>query len=103
MLQCDQRGYVFVVPTSCSTLIPLVTVTTLIQVYQSDFNAERSAREKIAGEKADLEEEVRKIRQRQQQIANDIDHIPVTGKHLIRHKCDLACIPVVCMPERIPV
>ena len=48
-----------------------------VEVYQSDFNAERAAREKIAGEKADLEEEVRRIRQRQQQIADDIEAIPV--------------------------
>ena len=48
-----------------------------VEVYQSDFNAERCAREKIAGEKADLEEEVRRIRQRQQQIADDIEAIPV--------------------------
>ena len=48
-----------------------------VEVYQSDFNAERCAREKIAGEKADLEEEVRRIRQRQMQIADDIEAIPV--------------------------
>jgi len=47
-----------------------------VEVYQSDFNAERAAREKIAGEKADLEEEVQRIRQRQQQIADDIEAIP---------------------------
>merc|ERR1719154_92218 len=31
-----------------------------VEVYQSDFNAERMARERIAGEKADLEEQLRK-------------------------------------------
>jgi len=31
-----------------------------VEVYQSDFNAERLARERIAGEKADLEEQLRK-------------------------------------------
>jgi len=31
-----------------------------VEVYQSDFNAERQARERIAGEKADLEEQMRK-------------------------------------------
>jgi hypothetical protein len=30
-----------------------------VDVYQADFNAERQARERIAGEKADLEEELR--------------------------------------------
>merc|ERR1719350_544416 len=30
-----------------------------VEVYQSDFNAEREARERIAGEKADLEEQLR--------------------------------------------
>ena len=33
-----------------------------VEVYQTDFNQERAAREKIAGEKADLEEEVRKLK-----------------------------------------
>eukprot|EP00096_Caligus_rogercresseyi_P000110 TRINITY_DN1030_c0_g1_i1.p1 TRINITY_DN1030_c0_g1~~TRINITY_DN1030_c0_g1_i1.p1 ORF type:complete len:444 (+),score=135.99 TRINITY_DN1030_c0_g1_i1:98-1429(+) len=33
-----------------------------VEVYQADFNAEREAREKIAGEKADLEEELRKLK-----------------------------------------
>merc|ERR1711909_127536 len=32
-----------------------------VEVYQSDFNAERLARERIAGEKADLEEQLRKM------------------------------------------
>ena len=32
-----------------------------VEVYQSDFNAEREARERIAGEKADLEEQLRKL------------------------------------------
>merc|ERR1719507_958161 len=32
-----------------------------VEVYQSDFNAERTARERIAGEKADLEEQLRKM------------------------------------------
>ena len=31
-----------------------------VEVYHSDFNAEREARERIAGEKADLEEQLRK-------------------------------------------
>uniref|UniRef100_A0A0K2T0C8 NF-kappa-B essential modulator NEMO CC2-LZ domain-containing protein n=1 Tax=Lepeophtheirus salmonis TaxID=72036 RepID=A0A0K2T0C8_LEPSM len=33
-----------------------------VEVYQADFNAEREAREKIAGEKSDLEEELRKLK-----------------------------------------
>jgi hypothetical protein len=33
-------------------------------VYQADFNAERQARERIAGEKADIEEELRKLKGR---------------------------------------
>ena len=33
-----------------------------VDVYQADFNAERQARERIAGEKADMEEELRKLR-----------------------------------------
>ncbi len=41
-------------------------------MYQADFNAERAAREKIAGEKSDLEEQVRRIQQRQAQLNHDI-------------------------------
>ena len=48
-----------------------------VEVYQSDFNAERAAREKIAGEKADLQEEIRKIQQRQNQLTNDLGALPV--------------------------
>ena len=33
-----------------------------IEVYKTDFNAERGAREKIAGEKADLIDEIRQLR-----------------------------------------
>ena len=33
-----------------------------IEVYKTDFNAERGAREKIAGEKADLIDEIRQMR-----------------------------------------
>ena len=36
-----------------------------MEVYQSDFNAERHAREKIAGEKADLVEEIRRLKNSQ--------------------------------------
>ena len=39
----------------------LLLVQAQVEVYQSDFNAERTARERIAGEKADLEEQLRKI------------------------------------------
>ena len=31
-------------------------------MYQSDFNAEREARERIAGEKADLLDQINKLR-----------------------------------------
>merc|ERR1712018_280453 len=40
--------------------IPLLIAQ--VEVYQSDFNAERQAREKIAGEKADLVEEIRRLK-----------------------------------------
>ena len=33
------------------------------EIYQADFNAERKAREEIAGEKADLQEEIRRLKQ----------------------------------------
>ena len=40
-----------------------------VEVYQSDFNAERQAREKIAGEKADLAEEIRRLKNSQPHAA----------------------------------
>ena len=40
-----------------------------VEVYQSDFNAERQAREKIAGEKADLVEEIRRLKNTQPNAA----------------------------------
>ena len=40
-----------------------------VEVYQSDFNAERQAREKIAGEKADLVEEIRRLKNTQPNTA----------------------------------
>ena len=46
-------------------------------MYQSDFNAERAAREKIAGEKADLEETIRKIQLKQSQLNKDIGSLNV--------------------------
>lgn len=39
-----------------------------VEVYQTDFNAERAAREKIAGEKADLLDELQRLRQLQQKV-----------------------------------
>ena len=38
-----------------------------VEVYQSDFNAEREARERIAGEKADLVEEMKKLQKKLRQ------------------------------------
>ena len=35
------------------------------EVYKTDFDAERKAREEIAGEKADLMEEIRRLKQLQ--------------------------------------
>lgn len=35
---------------------------TQVEVYQMDFNAEREAREKIAGEKADLLDELQRLK-----------------------------------------
>ena len=34
-----------------------------VDVYRADFNAERQAREEIAGEKADLQDEVRRLKE----------------------------------------
>ena len=41
----------------------LSKVSVQVEVYQSDFNAEREARERIAGEKADLLDQINKMRQ----------------------------------------
>lgn len=44
-----------------------------VDLYCDDFNAEREARQKIAGEKVDLEEQIRKIKLRQNQLNTDVD------------------------------
>ena len=45
-----------------SDLESLPLLRAQIEVFENDFNAERAAREKIAGEKADLIDEVRRLR-----------------------------------------
>ena len=40
----------------------LPILQTQVEVYQMDFNAERAAREKIAGEKADLLDELQRLK-----------------------------------------
>ena len=45
-----------------SDLDTLPLLKAQLEVYQTDFNAERAAREKIAGEKADLVEELQRLR-----------------------------------------
>ena len=47
--------------TATQELESLPVLQAQVEVYQSDFNAERQARERIAGEKADLEEQLRKV------------------------------------------
>ena len=58
-----------------------------VDVYQSDFNAERAAREKIAGEKADLEETIRKIQLKQSQLNKDIGSLNVRD-NMFAKLCD---------------
>ena len=48
-----------------------------MEVYQADFNAERSARERIAGEKADLEENLRKLKQQKGQAPQNAEGFEV--------------------------
>ena len=40
----------------------LPILQTQVEIYQTDFNAERAAREKIAGEKADLLDELQRLK-----------------------------------------
>ena len=47
-------------------------------MYRSDFNAEREARQKIAGEKADLAEELNRLRQHNGDIAFENPQIAAT-------------------------
>ena len=47
-------------------------------MYQSDFNAERHAREKIAGEKADLVEEIRRIKNSQPSASPTINEVQLS-------------------------
>ena len=44
-----------------------------IDVYRSDFNAEREARQKIAGEKADLVDELHRLRRHDNVDANVVN------------------------------
>lgn len=46
---------------AATQLDQLALLEAQLEVYQADFNAEREARERIAGEKADLEEQLRKV------------------------------------------
>ena len=46
-----------------------------MEVYQSDFNAERQAREKIAGEKADLLEDIRRLKNSQPNISQTVNEV----------------------------
>ena len=50
-----------------------------VEVYQADFNAERQARERIAGEKADIEEELRKLKGRATAAPPTPVHLPMGG------------------------
>ena len=50
-----------------------------------DFNAERQAREKIAGEKADLLEEIRRLRN--SQLYNE----PVVNEVYFKHNITVFC------------
>ena len=57
-----------------------------VEVYQSDFNAERQARERIAGEKADLEEQLRKVggQNRQHSLPPPQQGVRPQASHLAR-------------------
>ena len=44
-------------------------------MYQADFNAERQAREKIAGEKADLVEEIRRLKHAQPNMGASMNEV----------------------------
>ncbi|CAG2061371.1 unnamed protein product, partial [Timema podura] len=43
-----------------------------VEVYQSDFNAEREARERLVGEKDQLAEDLRHLQRRNQQLIDDL-------------------------------
>ncbi|PNF21827.1 hypothetical protein B7P43_G08459 [Cryptotermes secundus] len=44
-----------------------------VEVYQSDFNAEREARENLAGEKERLAEDLRHLQRRNQQLLDELE------------------------------
>ena len=54
-----------------------------MEVYQSDFNAERQAREKIAGEKADLLEDIRRLKNSQPNISQTVNEVRLKIPSLI--------------------
>ena len=44
-------------------------------MYQSDFNAEREAREKIVGEKESLAEDLRDLQMRNERLLKEIEQL----------------------------
>jgi hypothetical protein len=44
-----------------------------VEVYQSDFNAEREARQNLAGEKERLAEDLRHLQHRNQQLLDELE------------------------------
>jgi hypothetical protein len=54
-----------------------------VDVYRSDFNAEREARQKIAGEKADLAEELQRLRQHERE-GNNVNDVHADDVAAIR-------------------
>ena len=62
---------------AATQLDQLALLEAQLEVYQADFNAEREARERIAGEKADLEEQLRKVAARAASPRRPTDLAPV--------------------------
>ena len=76
MLYVHTHSYVYIKEVSILLRLQMTHAMFQVEVYQADFNAERQAREKIAGEKADLVEEIRRIKNGQPaHMANAIDEV----------------------------
>ena len=65
-----------------------------VEVYQSDFNAEREARENLAGEKERLAEDLRHLQRRNQQLLDELEAYQQNQFEQIRRTATVPTAPV---------
>jgi len=65
-----------------------------VEVYQSDFNAEREARENLAGEKERLAEDLRHLQRRNQQLLDELEAYQQNQFEQLRRTAIVPTVPV---------